>query len=404
MAEVTDVDISLGIPTGGTGTVPTLSKTNTLLGAVDETAPATDTASSGANGRLQRIAQRLTSIIAVLPAALGAGGGIKVDGSGTALPVTGTITAVTSLTNALPAGTNAIGKLAANSGVDIGDVDVATIAAGDNNIGNVDIVTVPSDPFGANADGASATGSISAKLRGIATALGVTAFDLGTGTGGTRTLRFFQDTAQWIGGAGGVGTAVQRVTLATDDLAIDAVVDAIAGTVAHDDADSGNASKIGAKAKSFGTNPTGVSATNDRTDLYATRAGQLFTLGGHPNVITRCNTILDSDGAQTNASLLSVSAGSKIVITQIGVAMDGANSAAVAVRIGFGTASVPAAALAGTAGLLLQGNWSANGGHQKGNGAGIIGVGADDEDLRITCGDPAGGAIYVTYSYFTIEG
>jgi hypothetical protein len=70
----------------------------------------------------------------------------------------GTITAVTAITNALPAGTNAIGKLAANTGVDIGDVDilsiaagnnnigdvdVASIAAGDNNIGNVDIVTVP---------------------------------------------------------------------------------------------------------------------------------------------------------------------------------------------------------------------------------------------------------------------
>lgn len=46
------------------------------------------------------------------------------------LPVTGTITAVTSLTNALPAGTNAIGKLAANSGVDIGDVDVTSVISG----------------------------------------------------------------------------------------------------------------------------------------------------------------------------------------------------------------------------------------------------------------------------------
>lgn len=70
----------------------------------------------------------------------------------------------------LAAGTNAIGKLAANSGIDIGDVDVTSIAAGDNNIGNVDIVTVPADPFGANADAAvsaGATGSISAKLRSI---------------------------------------------------------------------------------------------------------------------------------------------------------------------------------------------------------------------------------------------
>lgn len=41
---------------------------------------------------------------------------------------------------ALPAGTNAIGKLAANSGVDIGDVDVTSIAAGTNSIGNVGLI------------------------------------------------------------------------------------------------------------------------------------------------------------------------------------------------------------------------------------------------------------------------
>lgn len=41
---------------------------------------------------------------------------------------------------ALPAGTNAIGKLAANSGVDIGDVDVTSIAAGTNAIGNVGLI------------------------------------------------------------------------------------------------------------------------------------------------------------------------------------------------------------------------------------------------------------------------
>ncbi len=40
----------------------------------------------------------------------------------------------------LPAGSNAIGKLAANSGVDIGDVDVTSIAAGSNTIGNVGVV------------------------------------------------------------------------------------------------------------------------------------------------------------------------------------------------------------------------------------------------------------------------
>jgi hypothetical protein len=44
---------------------------NTRIGDLTETAPASDTGSSGLNGRLQRIAQRLTSLIAQLPATLG---------------------------------------------------------------------------------------------------------------------------------------------------------------------------------------------------------------------------------------------------------------------------------------------------------------------------------------------
>jgi uncharacterized protein YoxC len=43
----------------------------TLTGSLTEAAPASDTASSGLNGRLQRIAQRLTSLIALLPTSLG---------------------------------------------------------------------------------------------------------------------------------------------------------------------------------------------------------------------------------------------------------------------------------------------------------------------------------------------
>ena len=41
------------------------------IGTLTEAAPASDTASSGLNGRLQRIAQRLTSLIALFPTALG---------------------------------------------------------------------------------------------------------------------------------------------------------------------------------------------------------------------------------------------------------------------------------------------------------------------------------------------
>jgi len=59
---VNDGDVASGnpMPVGGA-----------ILGAVNESAPGTDTASSGLNGRLQRIAQRITSLIALLPTSLG---------------------------------------------------------------------------------------------------------------------------------------------------------------------------------------------------------------------------------------------------------------------------------------------------------------------------------------------
>lgn len=85
----------------------------------------------------------------------------------------GATVAVSNLPNvtigaALPAGSNAIGKLATNSGVDIGDVDILSIAAGDNNIGNVDIASAL--PAGANLIGlVTVANNISANLIGNTT-------------------------------------------------------------------------------------------------------------------------------------------------------------------------------------------------------------------------------------------
>ena len=58
----------------------------------------------------------------------------------------------TEITAALPAGTNAIGKLASNSGVDIGDVDVLSIAAGTNVIGKMRLVTALGDEITEDTD------------------------------------------------------------------------------------------------------------------------------------------------------------------------------------------------------------------------------------------------------------
>lgn len=137
----------------------------TDLGGVTETAPATDTASSGLNGRLQRIAQRLTSLIGLLPGALGAGGGLKVDGSGTALPIsaaslplpTGAATEATLSAQSakLPA---TLGQKAMAASLPIviasdqsalpvsGSVTATfsgSLPAGTANIGDVDVLTMP---------------------------------------------------------------------------------------------------------------------------------------------------------------------------------------------------------------------------------------------------------------------
>lgn len=60
----TPVNTGEGVATNAMRT--TIANDSAVIGAVNEAAPGTDTASSGLNGRLQRIAQRLTSLITLL--------------------------------------------------------------------------------------------------------------------------------------------------------------------------------------------------------------------------------------------------------------------------------------------------------------------------------------------------
>jgi hypothetical protein len=76
---------SLPLPSGAAteatlanaATAANQSTLNTRTGDVTETAPSTDTGPSGLNGRLQRIAQRLTSLIALVPSGLTGSGNFK---------------------------------------------------------------------------------------------------------------------------------------------------------------------------------------------------------------------------------------------------------------------------------------------------------------------------------------
>lgn len=176
----------------------------------------------------------------------------------------------------------------------------------------------------------------------------------------------------------------------------------VQGQAAHDAAISGNPVRVGGRALAHGTNPTAVAA-GDQSDIYVNRAGVPWVIGGHPNVVT---FEYMATSAQTNDAIVTVGAGTKIVVTECEAMVDNATTVDVGVRIGFGAASVPAEAAdgAGVAGVILSHPGIAPGsGVVRGTGAGILGVGGDDEDLRITSEVPTTGKLRVLVSYYTIE-
>jgi hypothetical protein len=170
----------------------------------------------------------------------------------------------------------------------------------------------------------------------------------------------------------------------------------VAGDVAHDAADSGNPIKMGARAIAHGANPTAVAAA-DRTDLLANRAGVPFVIGGHPNIQT---IRLQFTAAQTNTAVITASAGQKIVVTSFMFTLDNASTVFPTVLLGFGATTTPT-----TAGVIgAHGGVPAGGGFGRGDGSGILGVGADDEDLRLTTtGVATGNGVNLVVTYYTIE-
>jgi hypothetical protein len=185
-------------------------------------------------------------------------------------------------------------------------------------------------------------------------------------------------------------------SITVDNAGTFAVQAATAGDVAHDTADSGNPVKVGMRAIGHGSNPTAVAAA-DRTDWLANRAGIPFVIGGHPNIQTiRFNFTT----AQTDAAIITVSAGTKIVVTRVQVTVDNSSTVFPKVLIGFGTSTTPT-----TTGVVASHPAvPSGGGFTAGDGSGIIGIGGDGEDLRITAtGTVGGNGCDVVVAYYTIE-
>ncbi len=107
-------------------------------------------------------------------------------------------------------------------------------------------------------------------------------------------------------GAGNASNGSQRVVIATDDVnqaAIKTAVEIIddAFGVADDAASSGSPVFIGALAKETdGTDPTSVSAEDDRTGLISDRNRRLFVNTAHPNLWSASE---NHSSAQTNNAL-----------------------------------------------------------------------------------------------------
>jgi hypothetical protein len=172
----------------------------------------------------------------------------------------------------------------------------------------------------------------------------------------------------------------------------------IGGCTAHDAVDAGAPVKIGLKAIAHGANPTAVAAA-DRTDIYANRHGIQFFIGGHPNIVTSRATYSASAQTDTAIGPGTVNAGTKVVVTQVQVLVSNPTTATPAVRVGFGAANTPTT----TGVVLCHPGIPGGGGVSRGDGSGILGIGADGEELRITADAATGGVLDVLVSYFTIE-
>lgn len=257
-----------------------IGTTNTEIGGLTETAPATDTASSGLNGRLQRIAQRLSSMIALLPTALGAGGGLKIDGSGTALPVSGTFWQATQPVSAasLPLPTGAATETtlsAANTA--IGATADAAVAAG-------------------------ASGSLSAKLRAIS--------------------RDLVANIVLAAGSAVIGkVSIDQTTPGTTNLV------AATGDVASGASDSGNPVKAGGLAKT--ALPTAVSDGQRVASLHDKYGRQIVRTAMRENLAVQQTQISNSTSETT---IVTADASNKLDIYGLILANTGSTATTVTIK------------------------------------------------------------------------
>lgn len=268
----------------------TLASDSTGVVSVDDNGAALTVDNAGTFAVQATLAAETTKVI----------GTVNVAAAQTLATVT-TVSAVTAITNALPTGTNAIGKLAANSGVDIGDVDVTSVipGTGATNLGKAEDAAHTSGDTGVmglavrrDADTAlvSADGDYAPLQVNAAGSLKV-AITAGAGSGGTSIAdgaSFTRDTTSLTPVGGVVETSAPTLT-AGDAVALSLTtagalrVNVASGGVAavvEDAAAAGAEEGIMMLAVRRDSASSGVSADGDFAALSVDSVGALRVTGG----------------------------------------------------------------------------------------------------------------------------
>jgi hypothetical protein len=314
----------------------TTSDFDSKTGSLTETAPATDTASSGLNGRLQRIAQRLTSLITAIGNPFQAGGSIGntsfastvADGANVTLGAkadaksTATDTTPISAISVLKQISASVQAPPTQAVTFTGSTDAATQTTLATRLSESDFDT----KTGSLTETAPATDTASSGLNGrlqrvaqrltsLITALG-SPFQAGGSIGNT-TFASTQSGTWTVQPGNTANTTAWKVDGSAVTQPVSMATNTPVGTIAHDSADSGAPIKFGGRARS---SEIGAVTSDDRVDAIFDLVGKQIVLpyANPENFVS--GTITSAMTGTTSTSLMAAPAsGLRNYITSITV-------------------------------------------------------------------------------------
>lgn len=355
------------------------------------------------------------------------GGSITVDDGGLTLSVDGTVTAdagtgfapvVTDGSAAGTTGTHVLGTDGTNAQIlstnTSGHVNIADggnaitvdgtvsvdLNAGTNNIGDVDVLTVPI-PLSTTGGGTEAT-ALRVTLANDST--GVVSIDDNNGSI-TVDGTFWQATQPVSGTVtANAGTGPWPVTDNAGSLTVDQATASnlnaqVVGPAAQDAAVSGNPLLNGARAST--AQPTAMSADGDAVHLWANRRGAVVTaqaphtaLNGSPWTLASASAQYST--TQTSTQLVAASAGQQIVVTSYQIQATGTTAGAV--QLYFGSAAFSR----GTTPAVFDGSFAPSATFYPGALQSGTWIGAAATPLRVTT-SAAINTLTITVWYYIVS-